>query len=390
MNELAVAARPLATIEAELDVLDFDTWQKEVALAKNYIELGRRLEEVKAQLAHGEWGPWLESRGYAQAKAVKLMKVFRAYGNAQQSLFGGEAKSKAFDNLGFQKLVQLLAIKDDEEREQFVVEHNVEAMSTRELDKALKERDAALKEAEAAKTEADGLRLEAQHLQEHMAEAQRIYDQNLMQAAADADSSKLSAKHWQEAWENADNDLKSAKAAAATAAEEHARLLQELEELRSRPVDVAVEVDEEAVETARKAAVAEMAEKVNKAKDAKKKADTARKAAEEALAAAQKELEELKAKEPQVRELTQEEKDALTAGAVEKARAGDLEKVRELEKKLAAADGDVSAFRIHYEAWQDHYNKLSDYLTKIASREPERAGKLRMAVKAVIERMAAG
>ena len=44
----------------------------------------------------------------------------------------------------------------------------------------------------------------------------------------------------------------------------------------------------------------------------------------------------------------------------------------------------------HYEAWQDHYNKLSDYLTKIASREPERAGKLRMAVKAVIERMAAG
>ena len=80
----------------------------------------------------------------------------------------------------------------------------------------------------------------------------------------------------------------------------------------------------------------------------------------------------------------------MTAGAVEKARAGELEKVKELEKKLAAADGDVSAFRIHYEAWQDHYNKLSDYLTKIASREPERAGKLRMAVKAVIERMAAG
>ena len=211
-----------------------------------------------------------------------------------------------------------------------------------------------------------------------------------MQAAADADSSKLSAKHWQEAWENADNDLKSAKAAAATAAEEHARLLQELEELRSRPVDVAVEVDQEAVDAAREAAVAEMTEKVNKAKEAKEKADTARKAAEDALAAVQKELAELKAQEPQVRELTPDEIQTMTAEAVEKARAEDLERVKTLEKQLASADGDVSAFRVHYEAWQDHYNKLSGYLAKIASREPERADKLRMAVKAVIERMAAG
>lgn len=80
----------------------------------------------------------------------------------------------------------------------------------------------------------------------------------------------------------------------------------------------------------------------------------------------------------------------MTADAVEKARAEDLERVKTLEKQLAAADGDVAVFRIHYEAWQDHYNKLSGYLAKIASREPERADKLRMAVKAVIERMAVG
>ena len=379
MNELAVAARPLAVIEAELDMLDYDTWQKEVALAKNYIELGRRLEEVKAQLAHGEWGPWLEQRGYAQAKAVKLMKVFRAYGNAQQSLFGSETKSQAFDNWGFQKLVQLLAIKDDSEREQFVVEHNVEAMSTRELDKVLKERDAALKKAAAA-----GERVE--ELQEKL----RGSDLEVVEANRTAREAQEALAKQQDKAQRLQDALSEANTSAQATEEEHARLLRELEELRSRPVDVAVEVDEEAVEAARKAAVAGMTEKVNKAKDAKKEADTARKAAEEALAAAKKELEELQAKEPQVRELTPEELQAMTADAVEKARAGELEKVKELEKKLAAADGDVSAFRIHYEAWQDHYNKLSDYLTKIASREPERAGKLRMAVKAVIERMAAG
>ena len=50
------AARPLAVIEAELDVLEQDTSRKETALIENYIEVGRRLEEVKAQLPHGEWG----------------------------------------------------------------------------------------------------------------------------------------------------------------------------------------------------------------------------------------------------------------------------------------------------------------------------------------------
>ena len=379
MNELAVAARPLAVIEAELDMLDYDTWQKEVALAKNYIELGRRLEEVKAQLAHGEWGPWLEQRGYAQAKAVKLMKVFRAYGNAQQSLFGSETKSQAFDNWGFQKLVQLLAIKDDSEREQFVVEHNVEAMSTRELDKVLKERDAALKKAAAA-----GERVE--ELQEKL----RGSDLEVVEANRTAREAQEALAKQRDKAQRLKDALSEANTSAQAAEEEHTRLLRELEELRSRPVDVAVEVDEEAVEAARKAAVAEMTEKADKAKADAKKAKSDRKAAEEALADVQRQLDELKAKEPQVRELTQDEIQTMTAEAVSKARAEDLERVKALEKQLASADGDVAAFRVHYEAWQDHYNKMSGYLTKITSQEPERADKLHMAVKAVIERMAAG
>ena len=379
MNELAVAARPLAVIEAELDMLDYDTWQKEVALAKNYIELGRRLEEVKAQLAHGEWGPWLEQRGYAQAKAVKLMKVFRAYGNAQQSLFGSETKSQAFDNWGFQKLVQLLAIKDDSEREQFVVEHNVEAMSTRELDKVLKERDAALKKAAAA-----GERVE--ELQEKL----RGSDLEVVEANRTAREAQEALAKQRDKAQRLQDALSEANTSAQAAEEEHTRLLRELEELRSRPVDVAVEVDEEAVEAARKAAVAEMTEKADKAKADAKKAKSDRKAAEEALADVQRQLDELKAKEPQVRELTQDEIQTMTAEAVSKARAEDLERVKALEQQLASADGDVAAFRVHYEAWQDHYNKMSGYLTKITSQEPERADKLHMAVKAVIERMAAG
>lgn len=353
------AARPLAVIEAELDVLEQDTRRKETALIENYIEVGRRLEEVKAQLPYGEWGSWLESRGYPQAKAVKLMKVFRAYGKEQQSLFGGEAKSQAFANLGFHKLVQLLAIEGEEDREQFVAEHDVEHMSTRELERALREREEALEAAAAAKEEVQGLRREAD------------------QAKKAQEKAAAKAQRLQDA-------LSKANAAAQEAEAEHAKMLQELEELRNRPV----QADTEAVEAARKAAIEEMTGKVDKAKEAKKKADTARKAAEEALAAAQKELADLKAKGPQVRELTPEEIQAMTAGEVEKVQAATTERMQALEKQLAQADPDTATFKVLFTSWQETYGKMLEALERIKATDSDKAGKLQGAIRAVVEGMA--
>ncbi len=352
------AARPLAVIEAELDVLEQDTRRKETALIENYIEVGRRLEEVKAQLPYGEWGSWLESRGYPQAKAVKLMKVFRAYGKEQQSLFGGEAKSQAFANLGFHKLVQLLAIEGEEDREQFVAEHDVEHMSTRELERALREREEALEAAAAAKEEVQGLRREAD------------------QAKKAQEKAAAKAQRLQDA-------LSKANAAAQEAEAEHAKMLQELEELRNRPV----QADTEAVEAARKAAIEEMTGKVDKAKEAKKKAEDKRKEAETALAAAQKELSELKAQGPQVRELTQEEKDALTAGAVEKAQAAANERLQALEKQLAQSDPDTAAFKVLFEGWQEAYDRMMDALERIRTADSGKAEKLSAAIRTVAEGM---
>ena len=390
----ATPERTLGVVEMEIRVIQHQTGQ---AILNGAIEMGRRLEEAKAMVGHGEWGPWLKKMGYSQSNANNLMRVFREYGSTQQSLFGAESKSQTFGSLTFSKALSLLAIPDEEERERFVTENDVEHMSVRELNEALKARNEAEEKAAAAEDEVRGLRQETERLREELADQAQAYKAKLTAADVETTEANRKAREAQEALDKQrekaqrlQDALSEANTSAQAAVEEHAQLLQELEELRSRPVDVAVEVDEEAVEAARKAAVAEMTEKVNKAKDARKKADTARKTAEEALAAAQKELEELKSREPQVRELTPEELQSMTAGAVEKARAEDLERVKALEKQLATADGDVSAFRIHYEAWQDHYNKLSGYLTRIASREPERADKLRMAVKAVIERMAAG
>ncbi|MFG6351296.1 MAG: hypothetical protein K1W21_06690, partial [Oscillospiraceae bacterium] len=146
--------------------------------------------------------------------------------------------------------------------------------------------------------------------------------------------------------------------------------------------------DTAAVEAARQAAIAEMTEKVDKAKDAKKKAEEKRRAAEESLEAAQKELADLKAKGPEVRELTQEEKDALTAEAVNKAKAEGVEQIRNLEKKLAAADPNVAEFKVRVDSWQKGYLEMMKAIDRIAQDDVKQAA--RNLVKAALEQMGGG
>lgn len=355
------------------------------------IEIGRRLEEAKAMLPHGEWGAWLKRElDYSPSAAQNFMKVYREYGDSQQSLFGGVPKSQTFGNLTFSKALSLLAIPDEEERARFAEENDVEHMTTRELNEALKARDAALDEAAAAREDAKDIRREVNRLQEQMADQARVYEAKLTSAGVEADKAKAAEQAAKEALEKQrekaqrlQDALSEANTSAQAAEEEHTRLARELEELRSRPA----EADTAAVEAARQAAIAEMTEKVDKAKDAKKKAEEKRKAAEESLEAAQKELADLKAKGPEVRELTQEEKDALTAGAVEQARAEDAERLRGLEKQLAAADPNVAEFKVRFTSWQEEYQKMMEVLGRIAHADEERAAKLRQAVKAALEQM---
>ncbi len=369
------------------------------------IEIGRRLEEAKAMLPHGEWGAWLKRElGYSPSTAQNFMKVFREYGDNQQSLFGGVPKSQTFGNLTYSKALRLLAIPDEEERAQFAAENDVEHMTTRELDEALKARDAALEEAAAAREDAKDIRREVHRLQEQMSDQARVYEAKLTSAGVEADQlreklrgsdlevveAKRKAREAQEAFDKQrdkaqrlQDALSEANTSAQATEEEHARLVQELEELRNRPA----EANTEAVEAARKAAIDEMTEKVEKAKDAKKKADEKRKAAEEALAAAKRELEEVKAKKPEVRELTQEEKDALVAGAVEQARTADSERVRALEKQLAKADPDTAAFEVLFNSWQEIFGKMMETFARIKASDSGKAERVQNAVRAAVDRL---
>ncbi len=387
--------RTLDVVEMEIRIIENQTGQ---VVLNGAIELGRRLEEAKAMVGHGGWGAWLKKMGRSHSNANDLMRIFREYGSTQQSLFGGESKSQTFGRLTYSKALRLLSIPDEEEREQFAIENDVEHMSVRELNEALKARDEAQEKAAAAEDESRRLHQETERLQEQLAHQAQVYEAKLTSAGVEADQARAAARAAQEARERADinakrlqNALSEANASAQTAEEEHARLVRELEELRSRPA----EADTEAVEAARQAAIAEMTEKVDKAKEAMKRAEETRKtteakckAAEESLEAAQRELAELKAKAPEVRELTQEEKDALTAEAVSKAKAEGAEQIRSLEKKLAAADPDVAEFKVRWNAWREEHQKMMEVLNRIAQTNEEQAAKLRNAVKAALEQMA--
>ena len=107
----ATPERTLGVVEMEIRVIQHQTGQ---AILNGAIEMGRRLEEAKAMVGHGEWGPWLKKMGYSQSNANNLMRVFREYGSTQQSLFGAESKSQTFGSLTFSKALSLLAIPDEE------------------------------------------------------------------------------------------------------------------------------------------------------------------------------------------------------------------------------------------------------------------------------------
>lgn len=138
------AQRDIQTVTVEINVLHRQAQEMALSYA---IQIGQRLKEAKAMLPHGEWGRWLETEvPFKPSTAQNFMRIFEEYGSNQTSLFG-DAKSQTIGNLPYTKALKLLAIGDVDEREAFIEEHDVAAMSTRELEKAIRERDKARQEA---------------------------------------------------------------------------------------------------------------------------------------------------------------------------------------------------------------------------------------------------
>ena len=151
MNELQTH-RTLDMVAAEIRTFT-------ASMLNNIIEIGRRMVEAKEMLPYGDFGKWIqENTGYSASTANNFMGIYTEYGAAQGSLFGGETECQTFGKLSYTKALALLALPAGE-REAFVESHDVDAMSTRQLQQAIRERDE-------ARQEAEGTALRLQELEE--------------------------------------------------------------------------------------------------------------------------------------------------------------------------------------------------------------------------------
>lgn len=316
MSNLNIASVLAVDQPRDIEAITGDILEAKRVGGEAILTIGRCLTEAKAVLKHGEWLPWLTERvEFSERTAQNFMRLSREWSNPQ-----------TLADLGASKALALLALPP-EERESFLEQNHVVDgadksvidMSARELDKAIRERKEALYAAERAKADAKN------------AEEAR--------AKMEADMGVLKGL------------LESAQAQHSSAEAEAQRLAKELEELKAKPVEVAVEVDQEAIDKARAEAVAGMQDKLDRAKAARDKANEKLYAAEKALADANAKLEAVKAEE---------------------------------RKAVIAGDKDLAAFELLFEQTQADTNKLHGLLLKVRGKgDAELAAKLQKALLAL-------
>lgn len=317
ISRFAQAAQAPAS-ERNIEAITSEILQLKNDAGNAILGIGQRLLEAKAILPHGEWLPWLtEQVEFSERQAQRFMKLAQEWANPT-----------ALSDLGATKALALLALPP-EERQKFLSENHIVDgeeksvidMTSRELEKAVKERDEALHAAEAARAAAE------------------TADQS--RAKMEADMTALKQLH------------QAAQTAEAQAREALAEAQAELKTLREKPVEVAVEVDQKALEEARREAETRMQAKVDKAAEAQKKAEEQRKKAEEELAAVRQQLEAAQ----------QTERQAAISG-----------------------DKDLALFELLFSQGNEAVNKLHGLLLKVRGRgDIELAGKLQKALLALAD-----
>ena len=312
----------------DIEVITTEILEAQKTGGEAILTIGRGLIEAKSLLSHGEWLDWLEDKVEIKVRgAQRLMQLAQTYSDAS-----------ALTHLGQTKAL-MLAVLSEDDRNVFMSEthlvdgkeKNVIDMTSRELEAAIKERDEALKAVEQAKAEQSA----AEQAREKMAADMALANERV------AGLNDLVERYSSEARERQ---------------EALAKLNAELETLKSRPVEVAVEADPAAVESARKEAEARMRAQVDTAKKAQAEAEKAKKSAEDARSKAQAEAAALRIE------------------------------MAQMEKKAAlTADEDLALFRMLFDQAQEIKNKMNGVVLKVRPKDPEKAQGLAKALLALAD-----
>lgn len=346
-----VAVRPVEVITAEI-------WAYKQQAGYAILEIGRRLNEAKEQLTHGEWLPWLKEKvEFSEVTAQRFMRLAREYTNPS-----------TVTDLGASKALTLLALPASERDEFLTEKHTVKGeektafeMSNTELAAVIKERDEARRRAEDAE----------KALAEQLEEQRTVYDVDMAGLRGQLEEANNRAAGYEEKLKQA---REKAEQDAAAAQEEAEALREELAALKEAPAEVAVEptVDQAAIDAAaaeaKAHAEAQLKAKIERAEKAKEKAEQAKAKAEGDLAA-------LKVAQEQAAAIAEQEKQALA------------DQVQTLQKKLAmASSSETTIFKLYFDQTQDNLNKMAECMARMAEAgDADGADRLKAAFNALLD-----
>lgn len=333
-NEI-IEIRDGAIIAAEINTIKNRT-KREVLTAS--VEIGQRLTEAKELVKHGDWEQWLHDKvDYSQSTANNLMRIFNEYGDNQIDLLG-TSKSQTFANLTYSQAIALFALPADE-RVEFVKENDVEDMTARQLQEAIKAKELAEKEKD------DALAGKAK-VDSELNGLTKLY--NL--ANDGKDKLEQALKKEQDAKTKADDKIKKLKLdfAAAVKPDVAPPSAEELEKLRAE-----VKADIEA--------------------DYKKQTEQLtleKKTAEDEKAEIEKKYEK------KLKQLNLDNESI-------------LQRQQAAEKQLALAAPETQKFSVHFENFQRDFQSMEECIKNLAdSGNTETADKLRGAMEKIIAGMA--
>ena len=355
MNELmTTSTRELSPEQLGGEIRLLTMQARRMALSY-FIQIGYRLHIAHEKVGPHGWAEWLKKETeFSAASASRFESLYEGYGEDQGSLFGVGNKFPTLENLSMSNALKLLAVPE-EERESFAAEVGAENLSARELEKAIAEKKAAEERAKALERERDSARKELQTASTRLEDTQKALAHSMETEGELTRKLSQAKKEVLEADEMAEKNERELKA--------------RIQELEDRPIEVAVQRDEkaieEAVQQAKAAAASEWAEKVKKLQDDLEKAN------------AQK--DKLKAKA-----------DKASAGADEKLAAAEKETARirqELEaakKELKASNGKAAAFGVYFKSVQENFNCMMEKVREIREDDPETAKKLCGAARVIL------
>lgn len=166
MSDKVVAVRSIDIVTAEIYTIRDNVAR---VFMDGVVQIGRRLEEAKQLVPHGEWTDYLDTKlGYKPSTAQNYMRIAREFGDGQVGL-SGKTASDFFGNLGYSQLLPLLGLPE-EEREQLAEEHDLAGMSSREIAALVKERDEAKADLEREKKFSDDYGVEARRARRLLAD----------------------------------------------------------------------------------------------------------------------------------------------------------------------------------------------------------------------------